>query len=206
MQDVWNRFLQQLVLARAYQKPYELAQRPMNPEDALPGPENPVLEELLPSLLYVRLISILDEGLSNYIEEEAIAIKGKQDLYDRIEAIGERLPRPAALHSLRERRRNLAHESAARCTWDDLEAGVMDVQEAFEQLGLVGTQPYYEVNAEWSAHEVDPPTIERHGPAVIETTAVQEFTVGIKDVDGSWVDKYSWYTATNLIRAAEADE
>jgi len=70
----WHRFLQELELAKNYHLPYAL--------DNLFGatPRNPLLEKLLPSLLYIRLVSLLDDALNLYLDNHGLTIKKKPNL------------------------------------------------------------------------------------------------------------------------------
>ncbi|MEY2476785.1 MAG: hypothetical protein QOG87_2100 [Actinomycetota bacterium] len=204
--EVWLLFLQQMVLARGYAVPYELAQGKLRKEDALPGPENPVLEKLLTSLLFVRLASLLDEYLDDYAGTNNITIGAKRPkLFDRIEALRSHLEDPDRLHDLRKERRPLAHEAAAECSWDELDAAVAVVHAELEALGFVGDRPDYVLDSEWEYLEVDPPTVERRGAGVIETTSMNKYTVGVKS-DGAWVNTYNWYTANTIIRGPREGE
>lgn len=205
-EHAWHRFLQQVVLAREYQLPFELAQHVRRSEDAVAGPKNPVLEELLPSLLFVRLASVLDEYLEDYIQMNDIRVSDKRSLYDRIEALRHPLTEAERLQGIRKRRRPLAHEAAARCTWDDLEEAVAVVHQALRELGYVVQRPVYVIASHWHLDQLDPPRVERSGLGVIEWRAIRTYTVGVKEEDGEWVDTYAWSVGDTVVRAPRENE
>jgi hypothetical protein len=114
----WKRLLQEVELARNYHWPY-----------ALIGVgrtfRNPIIEAMLPSLLFVRLVSLFDEALTDYLENQTIhwPPKTKQDLNGRIALLdgAGRLLNAASLHVLRKRRNLLAHNGNPKpVTWDEL--------------------------------------------------------------------------------------
>lgn len=142
----WHRFLQDLELAKTYPAAYQLA--------AFMGgvPRNPILDRLLPWLLFVRLVSLLDEALGEHISSQKLPFQGKPDLYHRLEYLKDRnlITNAAQLHALRERRRSLAHDSLPNAvvdptglSWSDLSDAVDQVEAALQTLGLVGPRPCY---------------------------------------------------------------
>ncbi len=108
-QEVWFKFLRDTVFAKNYQSIGVVAQ------PWVPRSPNPILDELLPSLLFTRLCSILDEALGEYIDSIGIVIARpyRDDLNGRIRILADqgRLNDPGRLHDIRRRRNTLAHEA-----------------------------------------------------------------------------------------------
>ena len=82
MENTWQRFLQDLELSKHYPHVYMLS--------GSSGVRNPLLENLLPSFLFVRLVSLLDEGLKSYIIAENLGKTKRGDLHHRIEFLAEK--------------------------------------------------------------------------------------------------------------------
>lgn len=143
----WTNFLQQVELAKHYDAPYELELASM--------PRNPILDAILPTLLYVQLVSLLDEGLEAYRAAKGVPFtpKGKQDLFHRIELLRDHLRTPSQLHELRQKRKPLAHDPATFINWDELEQAIQLVDRELQGLGLTGERSRYEFFAERSGAE-----------------------------------------------------
>ena len=66
----WHRFLQEVELAQNYHMPYLL--------NGFGGTfRNPLLDYLLPSLLYVKMVAILDEALVFFINYRGLIVPKK---------------------------------------------------------------------------------------------------------------------------------
>lgn len=177
--NAWSRFLQDLELARNYPLTSNLSR--------LGGASvrNPLLEDLLPTYLYLRLISLLDEGLSTYIISEGLGSPKRPDLANRIELLSDqgRLGSAPDLHDLRTRRNSFAHTSQPTyLTWATLDEAVSTIETAFQLLGLVGIRPKYEIFGERSTARADPDP---------EVSIAWDFEVGLK-MDGKRVISFSW--------------
>jgi len=140
----WNRLLQDAELATNYAATYQL-------NLSAPVP-NPLLGALLPSSLYLRLISLLDEALAEYIDlkELKMPAKHKQDLYHRIKFLSENnlLTNANDLQELREKRKLLAHDANRNATWQELAKAFDITEQALQHLVFVGARPGYEFYAE----------------------------------------------------------
>jgi hypothetical protein len=116
IQKAWNRFLQEVELAKNYHMPYLL-----NGFGGTFG--NPLLDYLLPSLLYVKMVAILDEALLFVIGDRRLTVpkKYKKSLHGRIEYLNDQslIANYAALHGIRDLRNLLAHEVSETTTWDN---------------------------------------------------------------------------------------
>lgn len=145
IQRTWQTFLMDTELA----KHYKLAN--MASGIGLSAP-NPILESLLPSLLYIRLGALLDESLEEYITSNSLVMSNRyrNDLNGRITFLDNegKLGSPTKLHEIREKRNHVAHEVAHSCTWTDLEEAIMNTDIELQHLGLVTERPQYEFYAE----------------------------------------------------------
>jgi hypothetical protein len=123
VQKSWIRLLRWIVFARAYPLAYQIMSFGA-------GVPNPVLDRLLPTLLYVQVVSLFDQALASVIQERKMPRppKWKPDLYHRIERVGARLCAKADCQALRERRRALAHEPESSVAWSDVEGAVEVVE------------------------------------------------------------------------------
>jgi len=143
----WRRFLQDYELARHYKLPYTLhSEGPLN--------RNPVLERLLPALLHVKLVGLLDEALMHLVESKGLVLPTKHG------ALGARLlfldgqgilSDFDKLKLIKDRRNDLAHESNAWTSWEQLEADISTVDAELQHFGYVGRRPTYEYFGERSA-------------------------------------------------------
>lgn len=181
--DAWRVFLLEWELARHYHYSYLLyfmgrAHR------------NPLLERLLPSLLYIKAVALLDDGLI-----EVIAIRGlvfpnegyPANLRGRIEFLRDQglLANASELHRIHDRRNALAHDKDAVCTWNELEQDSIKIESALQALGIVGARPKLDYYGERSA---------MRGSDEPGVFAVQEFKIGVKandrpGIEFSWVEK-----------------
>jgi len=148
IQQAWNRFLQEVELAKNYHMPYLL-----NGFGATF--RNPLLDYLLPSLLYVKMVAILDEALIFFINDRGLKLpkKYKKSLHGRIEYLNDQslIANYTSLHDVRDLRNLLAHEVSETTTWDNLNADLETVENELQHLGFVGDRPNYEYFGERSA-------------------------------------------------------
>jgi len=147
--QAWLTFLRQLTMARNYPLPYSL--------DAVgPTVRNPFLEHLLPSILFVRVVSLLDEALRIYLDQESLTIpksyRHRKALKGRLEFLRDRsvLHHYDELDALRDRRNALAHDAANHCSWDDVDSAIDVLEAELQPLGFVAERPLYEPYAERS--------------------------------------------------------
>ena len=133
----WARFLQNVEMARHYDEPYLLELMRKMP--------NPILDAMLPTLLFVQLMALLDDGLELYRTSKDIEFKPRtnQDLYHRIELLKNALSAPSELHTLRQKRNDLAHPPAAFADWAELGAAIEVVDVELTRLGLIEGRPEY---------------------------------------------------------------
>ena len=121
---------------------------------------NPLLNRMLPTLLFVELISLLDEALEDYRLDKSLSFpkNGRHDLNQRIEILTKELKSPEKLHSLRQKRNDLAHSSDVFIDWADLDNAIGTVETELQNLNLIGVRPHYDFYAERSSvRESDDP-------------------------------------------------
>ncbi|MFN8386548.1 MAG: hypothetical protein U0X92_09045 [Anaerolineales bacterium] len=177
----WRRFLIEVELAKNYPRPYLLY--------TMQTHRNPLLEYLLPSLLYVKMVSILDEALSTYIDEQNLILpkKHKNSLQNKVDFLTDKniLHNSEVLHDIRETRNALAHNTTKQVGWDELKHDLSEIQTTFEQLTLTDMRPKYEFFAERSAMK---------GSTEAGVSATQDFSYGLKEgnrvvVEVTWTEK-----------------
>lgn len=102
---------------------------------------NPFVDQLGPQILYVRMVSLLDDGLTISLGTHGIHLSGWPTLDRRIKALAEAglLRDDAVLHQARKRRNAVAHEpNPPVLSWDDLQNDTQCVHKELQHLGLVG--------------------------------------------------------------------
>jgi hypothetical protein len=168
---LWRHFLIDYTFARNY---------PIGYID-LPGPapRNPVLDQLLPSLLHIKAVAILDHALEVWIAANMITVPGKHykhDLNGRIELLADAhiLTDRKALHALRSLRNALAHQPQDAIDWKNLDRDVATIHATLNELKLVGEMPNFEIFCERSAAQAS------QDPAV---SCIWHYQVEIKEAD-----------------------
>jgi hypothetical protein len=146
----WKRFLVDWQFAKSYTTPYDLD----FPSGAF---SNPILEALLPSLLFIRLVAILQEAIASLPLErtqiqEAPTEASLHELLENLEASGTAIDRPA-LDRIRRTRNRLAHETGLHVTWADLEEAIDAIESQLQAVALVGQRPELNVKGERSGAE-----------------------------------------------------
>lgn len=136
---------------------------------------NPLLDYLLPSLLYVKMVAILDEALSFFVAARGLTMpkEYRKSLHGRIEFLNDQslIANCFALHGIRDLRNLLAHEVSQTTTWDNLNTDLDTVESELQHLGFVGDRPEYKYFGERSEmRECDEPGV----------AFAQDFRFGIK--------------------------
>jgi hypothetical protein len=174
----WRMLLMEWEAARHYHFPYVL----------LGGHtfRNPLIEPLLPSLLYIKAAAILDDALEQVVSSRHTKLPSRygDNLDGRIAFLGETgdVTDPAALHGVRKRRNALAHSEGDRAEWDELENALDTIEDCLISLTLVSKRPKLEFFGERSALEAS----EEDG-----VSATRKFTIGVR-VDGKVGWEASW--------------
>jgi hypothetical protein len=177
---VWRRFLIDLELARNY--PAAFIQFPLGVRRC-----DPILDQLLPSLLHIKAVAVLDAGLKVALSAKRLTVprpyggglKGCINFLHDQSIIDDVSP----LQAIRETRNDVAHEFEGSVTWTELEAAVAAIQQALEQLALIPARPVLEFFAERSAMEASP-----------NETAIGQcrYKFGLKDTDGQEIATVTW--------------
>ena len=174
----WLRLLIDVELAKNYHQPYLLY--------ALQTHRNPLLENLLPSLLYIKTVSILDEALTIHIEDRGLAMPStyRNSLQGKIDFLSDLgiLHNTKRLHEIREKRNALAHEISERVSWDQLDIDLIEIEKVLQHLAFVGKRPKYNFYAERSQ------MTKSTEPGVLFT---RDFSYGLKENDRK-VSEVSW--------------
>lgn len=144
--EAWRRLLLEVELAKHYPHTYLLHGGHAH--------HDPLLDYLLPSLLYVKSVSVIDEALIAYINNHALTIPRRyyNSLHGRIEFLSDQgiLAARDALLAIKDRRNDIAHTATAQATWDELNWAVNEIEKALQGIGLVSTRPVYEFHTEKS--------------------------------------------------------
>lgn len=174
LRQAWRNLLEECALAENYHLVYQVSGSRLS--------RNPIVEQLLPSFAYLRVVSLAHEGLALVIGERNLTcshlsdagkrLHAKEDLYNRIECLSAQnlLPdgQATALHRVRERRKGLAHEGhPAYASWQELKEAIAAVQDALATFGMVDKGVQYEVVAT------------QHSAETIDQKLVQRFTLSL---------------------------
>ena len=140
---------------------------------------NPILEKILPSLLYLRMVSLFDEGLLRYIKNNELSMpkeKYKNNLNGHIEFLNDNglIKNTKKCHQIRKRRNDIAHESNTGISWTDLDNDFRIFESELKNLDLIGERPSYEIYAEQSAVR---------GSTEKNVLTEQDFCFGLKEGD-----------------------
>ena len=143
----WKWFVQEVEFARNYPVPYRLS-------GGAAAPRNPILEQILPSLLYVKMVAIMDEAFVILLDAEGLTMPQtyKPTFGGRLRFLtGQgRITDPKALDNVRERRNRLAHEKRASIEWAAFGDDLRVVEAELEHLAFVERHLSYEFFAERS--------------------------------------------------------
>lgn len=111
---------------------------------------DPLLDKLLPALLYIKAVAVLDDALDVWLERSGLTLPNefRPDLNRKLCYFQSNglVPNAAELHHARKRRNDLAHEPDASCPWEELNAALSTMEAALVHLGLArqtGTLQYY---------------------------------------------------------------
>ncbi len=112
------------------------------------GPPNPLVDGILPSLLFVRLGSLLDHALREYISQNGLMPDRtyRGDFNGRIAFMADSglLLHATAWHAIREKRNLLAHTLWNKCDWPVLQQAIDTADDELRHLGMAGPKPVFE--------------------------------------------------------------
>lgn len=175
----WRVFLLEWELAKHYTHSYLLYTGSTH--------RNPLLERLLPSLLYIKAVALLDDGLIEVIAIRGLAFPNgeyKPTLRGRIEFLKDKdlLSNAGELYRIHDRRNILAHDKDAVCDWDELAHDATKIESTLHAFGIIGARPKLDYYGERSAMRgTDEPGI----------LTVRDFKVGVKENDRPGIE-FSW--------------
>jgi hypothetical protein len=171
--EIWATFLIETELARNVKKAHYLSGL------RSPAPD-PIGDRIIPSLLYLRLGSILAEAFEEYIDNNGLTMTKpyRNDLNGRICFLADqgRLGDPSKVHDLRRRRNELAHEATRSCDWSEVDAAIDVAQSELQHLGFVGPRPQFEFYGNRSPRTGEPFAfdycygLKSNGEKVVEVT------------------------------------
>lgn len=148
------------------------------------------LEQVLPTLLYVKAVAILDDALALWLADNGhrLAKPYRDDLNGRLQYLADKalLDGVDRMQDIRRKRNEFAHEPGASCVWSDLERDVALIETCLVSLGLTRDTPKLEYFSERSAMEgsTEPGIkfsrrfsygVKENGKIALEVTWVQKF-------------------------------
>lgn len=154
--DVWRQFRLETETAKNYPSSYALYEGHTH-KDIL-------LEQLLPTLLYIKGASILDDSLSIWLTDNGYALRKpyKNDFNGHICYIDDNslYSKCSDLHTIRRNRNTFAHTPGVYSNWQDLDNDVIAIEECLLFFRLVTETKKLEYFAERSAmQESDDPNV-----------------------------------------------
>ncbi|MCB0159099.1 MAG: hypothetical protein KDD83_13275 [Caldilineaceae bacterium] len=150
IQDAWFGFLQDVVLAKNYDGVYVVDTGRKSP--------NPMLDEMLPSLLYIKAVAILDLALREFISVRGLKIPrklGRDSLHTRLKFLNTQslVVNYVVLKEVKDLRNLVAHQAREKISWGRLETDIGHIEEELIYLGFIGEVPAYEFFAERGADD-----------------------------------------------------
>jgi hypothetical protein len=126
-------------------------------------PSSGFIDQLLPSLFYLRVASVFDQGLEAYLSLNGITLP--KDCFANFGGRVKYLSRANLLldstrvEDAKARRNEIAHETTTKATWSETLELVDLVQTELINLGVLGTRPKLETYFE---RNVDPDPEDEH--------------------------------------------
>ena len=181
--SAWRRFRLETETARNYPSSYALYVGQTH-RDIL-------LEQLLPTLLYIKGACILDDSLSVWLSENGHVLKKayRNDFNGRICYIHDNslYENSDELHAIRKKRNSYAHEPGVISNWEELEIDINSIEACLVTFGLVVETKNLEYFAEPSAvQKSDDPKI----------AFTRRFSYGVKE-DGKLALEIAWNKNTS---------
>jgi len=179
IRKTWMVFLLECEFAKEYKLPYSL-------NIGIP-PNNPILDRILPTLLFIRATGILDEVLIDVLLQSKLSYKKKQypdNLCGRISLLQDNniLKKSDGLHNIRKKRNIFSHENNKWASWEELSSAIDLIDQTLHNFGYVNKRPHFDCFIERSAlKSVEDPKI----------MGVQDYRCGIK-ADGKLAMEFSW--------------
>ncbi len=157
VKKAWRQFRLEAEAAKNYPLSYALSSFGHTRKDIL-------LEQLLPTLLYIKSAAILDDALAKWLQENGHVLRGsyRNDFNGRISYLDDHTlyEKCDELHEVRGKRNTFAHEPDVQTNWQVFESDILIIEECLISLGLVVQTKKLEYFAEQSAlQESDDPSI-----------------------------------------------
>ena len=133
----WRRLLIDVAFGRNYPAYFSMSSATVRG-----APRNPILDELLPSLLQIKAVAVLDKALRVKLDSDGTTPKAhgfRNDLNGRIEtalAVGI-LKDVSLLHRVRGSRNDVAHEFDEKIDWKQLDRDISTIHLALHEMGLL---------------------------------------------------------------------
>jgi hypothetical protein len=115
------------------------------------------VDSILASGLLIRAVSILDEAIENYINENGISVQSRNPkLYDRLKALKLEglLVDYEDIDSWRRRRNDVGHEIAETYTWEEVDKCFSSIFRELNSLSILESYP--QLNVKMTKKRVDP--------------------------------------------------
>jgi hypothetical protein len=145
--DAWKRFRLESEAAKNYPLSYALGAAGATHRDML-------LEQLLPTLLYVKGASILDDSLSVWLQDNDHVLRKpyRNDFNGRISYLNDKslYAECDKLHQVRSKRNTFAHEPGVYSNWQELESDTQVIEKCLVSFGLAANSKTLEYFAERS--------------------------------------------------------
>jgi hypothetical protein len=142
----WLNFKAEYYLAEGYLIPHQLSGSNTG--------RNPIVDHLLPSLLFVNCMGVFDAALIEYEERNQLVHPKKfpHTLGGRIELFSELglLANAAAVNEARKLRNKIAHEIKTRISWSDLKGQIAIIETEIIKLGFIFGPVIFEAYGERS--------------------------------------------------------
>lgn len=169
-------FVMNLEMASNYQK--------VNMLTGNPHPPNFIIDEMIFPLLYIQMVSVLDEGLDLMIRANGLTSK-RLSLGAKIELLNKKglLENPKDLNKIRERRNEIAHGLFPQTTVEDVKAALSVIHLELLRAGIAGEIPKFDFFTERESVESDKPD-----PGLAYS---HEYIYGLKENEKS-ILTYSW--------------
>lgn len=179
--ESWRRLRLETEAAQNYHLPYSLYIGQTH--------RDKLLEQLLPTLLYIKAVAIVDDSLALWLDGNGHNLRKpyREDMNGRLSYLADNglLEGTDELHRIRKRRNELAHEPGVTCEWGELYTDMLLLEKSLVFLGLARVTGKLDYFAERSAIEDS----QEPGIGFIRT-----FKYGVKEADRpaleiSWIQK-----------------
>jgi hypothetical protein len=149
IQSKWNRLLQVMLICKNHKFIQSISSinSSMSP--------NPVIECVLPSLLFIQFMSLFEEAAIKKIQLEGWKLQKKENLYNLIEflSLNDSILDYSIVDSIRVIRNDVAH-NLRFIDWSYLSDTVDIIEKELQNWRLIGNRPNYQVFANRSQAKI----------------------------------------------------